>query len=291
MKRQLGSDDFIDGMHARNALRRMCKNVPILLTGSRGFIGSAIFAALNSEGYNIVALGYERGGSLLYSDLNLFKGIQHQVVHCGASSSRHAIGRDFYKDNITATMQLIEHIKASDCARLLFFSANSIDTAEKTCRFTDLYTFSKFECENLIKKNLSSAESIVLRLPGIYKRGRNGNGFLDRIFYTADTSMHTIYSNQEFNNLCLIESLVDFTTHILELQEYPGGIYSLGSEHPVTLSKVISTMIGYRADLSKIHQCRIDNPISPVDISKAVVLGFKPIDTLEVLSRLYSQKE
>jgi 2-alkyl-3-oxoalkanoate reductase len=113
----------------------------ILVTGATGFLGGWVLSKLETEFGTAQVMGTGRsltriqgliqaGHQMIGGDLtdplfvsNHFQGVTH-VVHCAAKSSLWGSYDSFYQDNVTATLNLLQHIHSLQ--RFIFISTPSI---------------------------------------------------------------------------------------------------------------------------------------------------------------------
>jgi hypothetical protein len=138
-------------------------------------------------------------------------------------------------------------------------------------------------------KTLLQKQYCILRLPAVYQPGRLGPGFIDKI-YASDASSEplNINSNNLFNNMISVSSLINFLSSLLQLNELPGYLGSLGTCNPLTLGFICSLL----QEFKDIPLPCIYNPAltqeSTYNTSAAVDYGFTPEDTLVFIGFFYS---
>ena len=96
-----------------------------LITGFEGFIGSVFLESLKKR-FDIEGLNYSRFTQKSYPQLTQFSSIPLTIIHFGASSSRHSISKDLYRNNYHSLNELVDFCSASKDRKLIFFSANSV---------------------------------------------------------------------------------------------------------------------------------------------------------------------
>lgn len=151
----------------------------ILITGSSGYIGSALFLYLKKK-YRVVGLDKKNCKNFRISKINLLNIIQLDkfiktikpdlVVHLAAQSlvDEKINKKKYYDNNIIATKNLITCLKKNKIDNLIFSSTaavykydNKIIKENSKLKPLSTYAKTKFECERLIKE--SKLNSITLR--------------------------------------------------------------------------------------------------------------------------------
>ena len=258
-----------------------------LITGEKGFLAKTYLNLYNKS--NVKPLIYNRYTSYFYEELNKNPSEPHQIIHSGACSSRYAISINTYKDNYSSLLKLIEYVKSSPKSRIIYISANSIGSNEYASKFTDLYSYLKYQGELHIKASLAPDKYAIIRLPAIYERGVIRSGFLDKIVSAKPKTQLKIYSKNRFNNLITVEDACHFINKISRMTKLPGYIGCCGTSTTLKMSEIISTLRTYRpnllTDIEYIESDALREEGHPVQT--AINLGLAIRDLRERLAYLY----
>lgn len=171
----------------------------ILITGSNGFVGSALMWRLQNEGHNVIGidisphcddkthsmtiLGDIRKPDALQKAVNAFSETYHTsielIIHCAASKHDFGISeKEYYSHNEFGTKVLLDFMQQQSINKLLYFSTVSVfgHPAQRTDENAEFapdhpYGASKLAGELLCtdwQKQGSNRELIVLRPTVIY---------------------------------------------------------------------------------------------------------------------------
>src|SRR5579884_2643331 len=140
----------------------------ILVTGASGFVGRNLVPYLLDKGYSVIALDKakidrDRNSRLkvITADLSKPGKWQEQIkdadilVHLAAQISSKNPG-DFDKNNVAATVNLVDALKNSQVKKIIHFSSAAVTSIRK-----DKYASTKETQEKLIKK--SGKNYVMLR--------------------------------------------------------------------------------------------------------------------------------
>ena len=107
----------------------MVKDKRILITGGRGFIGSALASRLAPDN-DVVCFDLSLGGDILNKEqLMSFTANSDIVIHTAASLGVHNIHQDAVKTletNYTGTANLLRSVLPFKCERVILFSTSEI---------------------------------------------------------------------------------------------------------------------------------------------------------------------
>ena len=259
----------------------------IYLTGYKGNLGKFIYKSadqkLNRINYNKVI------GNSIYIGLENLNN-EDCIIHAGATLKENIEEEIFVMNNYTSLLSIVNSCKNKG-ARLIFISANSIGKNEFVANpenLRDKYTLLKYKCEQYIQNNLPKNQYFIIRLPGLYIKGKKSTAFLDKVFY-SECIKFKINSFNKFNNLCLYSDAADFIYKLALMKKFEGFIGSIASTKPIYLKEIIKYMIGIKPSLSNLIDFSngLGNDDSVYDFSRAISLGYNPKPTEALINYLY----
>ena len=158
----------------------------ILVTGSRGFIGSHILAGLEQLGHEVFGLDKDNCD---LADLEKLKKIIEEmqpgvIFHLAAQLPGLKVDPEtFFRDNVRATFNLLESTKGLTAPRFIFASTMNVYGKPKylpvdenhSIEPVNLYGLTKLLAENLFKFYAQNFgyKTIVFRFSGVFGPGRN----------------------------------------------------------------------------------------------------------------------
>lgn len=221
----------------------MKKNKNILLTGSTGFVGSAVRSSLDRKSYNVISVS-QRGcnGTIArpiqdtYDWLDMLDGIDCIIhtaarVHVMKESALDPLAL-YRKLNVDATVRLAQQAAEVGVKRFVFLSSvkvsgersdpNGSSLSESDKPFPrDAYSISKYEAEqglfDIAKQ--SGLEVVVIRPPLVYGPGVKANfrALMKLVTYGVPLPISAVANRR---SLVGINNLVSF---ILECVENPAA--------------------------------------------------------------------
>lgn len=176
----------------------------VLLTGSTGFIGSALLKQLHSKDGVLVRTALRRNVTDMPSDIettqvgDLSPDNKWQVCLSGADVVIHTAGRahvvrdtaldpltEFRRVNVEGTLNLARQAGEAGVRRLIFISSIGVNGSRSICPFTetdiphpvDPYAISKSEAEQGLRQIAESSgmEVVIIRPPLVYGPNAPGN--------------------------------------------------------------------------------------------------------------------
>lgn len=175
----------------------------ILVTGARGFIGSAVFKRLTSRGYQVTSLAGDIRDPLPYADI---------IVHCAGRKNDES---DSYEVNVNGARNLL-----ATRARII-----NVSTAAARLPRKGLYGSTKAEADEILKGQ------VTLRFSLIYGDG----GILKTLIRWTRFPIVPFYGNAIFRPI-YIEDVAEI---IEQAFTWPNGTYDIGGPDPVTLRELI----------------------------------------------------
>jgi len=225
----------------------------VLITGARGFIGSALVGKLINDGHHVFAcIGSSNSpisfkankGNLnilygnLLSDIKMPSTID-AVVHAAAQSpTMDTSATSMLHNNIYLTDKLISYAKIAGAKRFIYLSSISVygEIKAKTVLETtpiinpDFYGTTKRIGEQLLEAEASSFSSVSIRLPGVIgpKSVRN---WMTHVMHAArNGDMVLVYNPYEdFNNAAHVEDVGDFVSSLISTEWHGSEVVNIGA--------------------------------------------------------------
>ncbi|MDR0762362.1 MAG: NAD-dependent epimerase/dehydratase family protein [Campylobacteraceae bacterium] len=252
----------------------------ILVTGATGFLGSRAAILLAEDGHEITAVGRNLSKApkhasirFIQTDLtqelpeDLFKDIE-AIVHCAALSSPWGRYEEFYRMNVFATEQLIEHSLKHQIKRFVYISSPSIyfefkdKESIKECdplpsKRVNFYAETKYLAElKIFKAYEKGLPAIILRPRAIF--GPKDTALLPRVI-KANNTKFIPKMREDDGPLCDL-TYVDNVVHAIKLALISkdtciGQAYNITNAEPVYLLETIQNLtkeLGLKYNAKKI---------------------------------------
>ena len=205
----------------------------ILLTGSEGFVGSALRKSLRKKNYDVYCIDrikkirtnyfcYDLSSDLSNLQLSL-KDVNFDVlIHLAAAKGDYNLGyKEFYRDNVTASDNLLDLVKVLDIKSVIAYSTVSVYGHNNKTKSEDAelapnnpYGVTKLESENLFIKwfNLDPIKNklTILRPSVIYGENNFANMYnlLDQLNKKFPVS---VGKGNYIKSMVSVENIVDIT--------------------------------------------------------------------------------
>ena len=208
----------------------------ILLTGYKGFIGSYMFRALETQGHDVSVYDW---GEILPSIME-----QDWVIHMGAISS--TTERDVEKvmqQNVDFTIQLYEachtfgvNFQYSSSASVYGLVSTFREDAELDPRTP--YAWSKYLTERYIQRHPMGARAQIFRYFNVYgpegeeHKGSQASPYAQFKYQAEQTGKITVFegSDRFLRDFVPVSKIVD--THLKFLTVKESGIWNVGTAQP-----------------------------------------------------------
>ena len=213
----------------------------ILLTGSEGFVGSVLRKSLRKKNYDVYCIDrikkirtnyfcYDLSSDLLNLQLSL-KDVNFDVlIHLAAAKGDYNLGyKEFYRDNVTASNNLLDLVKVLDIKSVIAYSTvsvyghnNKIKSEDAELAPNNPYGVTKLESENLFIKwfNLDPIKNklTILRPSVIYGENNFANMYnlLDQLNKKFPVS---VGNGNYIKSMVAVENIVDITIFCLNKLE------------------------------------------------------------------------
>ena len=271
---------------------------PILVTGSDGFIGSALMARLLAHGYSAIGLGRDL-------DLSDWEQVQNAgatlsvdtVIHLAARTfvpESYNDPRAFYRNNFLSTLNALELAR---CRQARFVLAGTpvygtpqylpVDELHPTSP-ANPYMAGKIIAEQLCAgyRRDFGLPVVVLRLFNVFGPGQRGDFLLPRILNGLAEGRICLRDPAPRRDFVYIDDVVDAFLSALSFRDSNVEIFNIGSGRSVSvadLAELVLRLSGRAASVEYDGQTRPREIADIVaDIRKAGrVLGWAPRITLE----------
>jgi UDP-glucose 4-epimerase len=234
----------------------------ILLTGSTGFVGSAVLRKIKNvvllgrsspDGFNGLFIKRDLSAKINY--LDCFDGVK-AIVHCAArvhvmnEKSENPL-QAFRDINVDATLRLAQQASDAGVERFIYISSIKVngESTQGRSAFTpldkpqpeDAYGISKYEAEQALTKlsKETGMELVIIRPTLIYGAGVKGN-FRNLLKLSKIILPLPFGSINNHRSMVYLENLVDLIITCLDHPNAPGEVFLVSDNEDVSLSKLIS---------------------------------------------------
>ncbi|WP_299006658.1 NAD(P)-dependent oxidoreductase [uncultured Shewanella sp.] len=238
-----------------------------IITGATGFLGSHLVHHLETQGYQVLALGRnEAKGRKLNSTQTRFKAVDltneshviaefeaaNVIFHCAAFSSAWGTEEAFYLANVTATRHVLKAAKHHNIKRCVYVSSTSVyfnftdklDIKESqvlTSGFANEYAKTKYQGEQVMLNECGDTEVVIIRPRGII--GEGDTSIFPRILNLLEKGFFPLTEQGR--------ALVDITyvknvAHALYLAgktpEINKHCFNISNDEPMTVSALVNLL-------------------------------------------------
>lgn len=264
--------------HDFRTASRVGSSMRALITGGAGFIGSSLAQRLCAEGWSVKCIdrlspyydvavkranaqAVERSGArfayvdLLECDLDsLLAGIDvvfHQAGQPGVRASWGDTFAEYERDNILATQVLLEAIRHSNVARVVYASSSSVYGDNRDFPFTEQslpqprspYGVTKLAAEHLMGLYASNfgIETVSLRYFTVYGPRQRPDMAIHRLIKCALTGEPFLLNGDgsQERDFTFVEDIVEANVLAATGHTSPGSVFNVGGGSVVTLAEVI----------------------------------------------------
>ena len=233
----------------------------ILLTGSDGFIGSALYQRLIKSGHTVFGIDIKRG---IEFDLNYFNQWPEDidlVIHlAGRSGVRESLAdpASYWINNVDASRRLFE--RYADI-RILYASSSSAYEPD-----LNPYAASKYVLEELAERY---PNTLGMRFHTVY----SDSCPRENMFFNKLRNGTLEYTTRHYRDFIHLDDVLDAIEILIE-KDYVKGTIDIGTGHPVRIQ-----------DLAPDLPVRLNTPgereWTCANTEKMKALGFKPKYTVE----------
>ncbi|MEI7064977.1 SDR family oxidoreductase [Dickeya chrysanthemi] len=239
----------------------------ILVTGSRGFIGSRVVALAGEQGITCVLHGSERGdasdSTMILANLtattdwtSALKGVD-AVVHCAARVHQMQDGCDalalYRETNVAGTLQLARQAAESGVKRFVFVSSIKVNgeatqpgqpfQPEVAAPPGDPYGLSKYEAEQGLMRLAQDTglEVVIIRPPLVYGPGVKANfrAMMNWVRKGVPLPLAAVHNQR---SLVFVDNLADLILLSLRHPQAPGRVWLVSDDHDVSTAELLADM-------------------------------------------------
>lgn len=236
----------------------------ILVTGAGGFLGACVARHLAAGGHQVIALGRSASSlevlketpvSVLVCDLadgasvsSLALAKIDGIVHCAGLSSNWGPRRDFERNNVAATANLLAQAKKWSAPHFIYVSSSSVyfrfsdqlDVSETSVLPTPVnhYAWSKATAETLVRAARDMPTTIV-RPRGIY--GQGDRALLPRLLRAAACGpLPSFHGGRAVIDLTHVDDVAAAIACVLQQgNKAAGAIYNVSGGEAVSIRDII----------------------------------------------------
>jgi nucleoside-diphosphate-sugar epimerase len=237
----------------------------ILVTGAGGFLGSRLARHLAARGHEVVALGRSAslrdvlGGEHItveicdLSEAASLSGLEIEgvdaIVHCAGLSSNWGPRRDFERDNVTATANLLAQARRWGAPHFVYASSSSVyfsfydqlNVGESATLPAPVnhYAWSKAVAERLVR-SAADLPWTIIRPRGIY--GAGDKALLPRLLRAARRGpLPSFNGGRAVIDLTHVDDVVAAIARVLDVRgKALGAIYNVSGGEAITIRDIIT---------------------------------------------------
>ena len=241
----------------------------ILVTGHKGFIGSALFNRLTRSGHGVVGIDIEAGwdrdrlnNSQNLLDCELPRNIDLVIHLAGKSGVRESFTdpADYWNNNVEASRRLFEYYEDT---RILYASSSSAYEPD-----LNPYAASKFILEELAER-YNAGNMLGMRFHTVY----SDSCPRENMFFNRLRNGTLEYTTKHYRDFIHLEDMLD-AIEILIKATHVNGVVDIGTGNPVRIQ-----------DLAPDLPVRLNTPgereWTCANMKKMKALGFEPKYTVE----------
>jgi len=233
----------------------------ILLTGSKGFLGSYLFKNLDT--FSLLSYDRKKSDNVKWENLQ-------GVIHCaGLAHNSHdkKLKELYYEANVNLTKNLINHFTNSPAHFFIFISTATVYENTPNQNYVDesivgknlsIYAESKLKAEEELLK-IKNKKIFILR-PSVIV-GPNPKGNIRLLIKLVDTKLPIpIPSKSSTNNLTDIRNLSKVIEFLVEnYAEIESGIYNINDNHRPNIEDILNSIANEKG--IKVRLVKIPNRI------------------------------
>lgn len=283
----------------------------ILITGVNGFIGRNLAEHLISEGNEVHGLDRSKN-SYIKLDKYYMKDIQNEfslseeydyIIHL-AAISRTNVDVDYNyetirKANVDGVINTIASCKFKKFiffSSVLVYSRNKLKISEDSEICLDsLYSKTKYEAENVIKKLLSEEQYIILRLANVVGVEQKYVAFMPIFFEKAvkNEKINIFVPANKIMQLLDVDDLSQLIVKIVKKKNNAYGIYNVAPKEYISIAELVNKILQVTNSKSDVIYSNNETAVKSVIEAQKVRETFKwdvSKSVNDILSEFYIQK-
>ncbi len=256
----------------------------IVVTGSKGFIGSKLCETLRSLNHEVIEIDLSLGHNV--EDWSDFKKLPKfdYLVHLAAKifvPESFDRPRSFYQTNIIGTLNAIEACRIND-AKLIFFSSYAygapdylpIDEKHPVKSFNP-YSRSKIMGEDICKSYFADfgVKSIVFRPFNIYGPKQDSRFLIPSIIEQAKKGSITLKDNRPKRDYIFINDIISAVIKALDYEPEGSDVFNLASGKSFSVEEIVNItkeIVGDNIKVNYLNEHRLNEVLDTVaNIDKA----------------------
>ncbi|MGN0141588.1 MAG: NAD-dependent epimerase/dehydratase family protein [Roseburia sp.] len=273
----------------------------ILIAGAGGFVGNFLCQYLKNKGHEIIAIYRKtmpKGENIKAYQIDLKNHFELKedvdVIINFASQMRGDKIIDYLDNTVLPMRNLLEFAEKKHIKTFIGISSIAIYGEVDGCVDensdrvnTDDYGTAKYIVERLLE-DADIDNKYILRLPRILGPGVDFTyPWIPQMTMQLIKNENVYYFNPEllYNNLMHVENFAQFVLLLLNREKKGYEIIVLGSKTPMPVFQVINILKREIGSSSRLLQKEYKgkNSCHWIDISKAISIGYKPMETEDVL--------
>jgi nucleoside-diphosphate-sugar epimerase len=239
----------------------------VVVTGSTGFIGSALLSYLSGQGYTCKGLSRRplcsssplfSQSQVDYADIDSIRSCLfgfNVLIHLGAyahnTEPRSISSFDYIYSSLSTLRNLILVARQLSFSRFILISSISVYELSSNCLLAEHsglspsspYSLSKILSEDMLRLSLDSSETdfVVFRLPLVYGPSCPGN-FASLLKFVASSPINPFHALRAPRSLLAIQNLCSAIEISLTTPLVSNRLFLLSDQNDISVSDLISTL-------------------------------------------------
>ena len=281
----------------------------ILITGVGGNVGRSLADYL-SQRHSVVGIyrthkpmniAYKIVRAELSESLEAVEGDYDVIIHCAAGLQGNT--DSLIRDNIDATRKMVRFAEKQNVSGFIYMSTVSVYgetdgvvSEHSSIVNPEIYGMTKYLAENIVLES-SIPQKVILELPRMLGPfvdliNTKGSGFITmtrRLLMNEEVTC--FIPEQAYNNYMHVSDLGLFMEHLLQMEAWKYERVLLGAKDYLPMMQILEVMKSAMGSTSVLVRGKTDvlPKCSCVSIERALELGYKPMDSEEVLRQFASE--
>lgn len=282
----------------------------ILITGASGFCGAFIAPALAERGHDVVGVyrnenpliaQLRASGKVRLVQTDLTEGVDLPgpfdiVIHTASTSPSHGCSaRQIARDNVAATVALLDSAENWNIRGFIFFSSVSVfghiegPVLDETCPVVspDPYGAAKYLCELMLQDRAPRLPGLALRLPGVLGPRAHRNWLASATAKILSYKPVRAYNlDGPFNNAAHVADLVPFLDGLMECGWEGFDSVVLGAHGSPSFRSVLTRLARQLGKPLRIETGPPAKPPFVISSERAASLyGYSPMSVTDMIDR------